>query len=62
VEIDGQDLRKDPLLQRKAKLKKLLRRKGRDGLQYVDHLEGDGRGQRPGLVGFTSSGVLASAP
>jgi hypothetical protein len=59
LEIDGYDVRNEPLLQRKSKLKKLLNRKGRDGLQYVDHLEGDGaaifeHACRMGLEGIVS--------
>ncbi len=39
--FDGDDLRRLPLSQRKGKLQKLLRRSA-DGIQYVEHLEGDG--------------------
>jgi bifunctional non-homologous end joining protein LigD len=41
LELDGQDLRNRPLLERKQQLRKLLGR-SRDGLQYVEHLQGDG--------------------
>jgi bifunctional non-homologous end joining protein LigD len=42
LELDGEDLREQPLIERKARLKKLLGRK-RTALQYVEHLEGDGQ-------------------
>jgi bifunctional non-homologous end joining protein LigD len=37
--VNGEDLRALPLIERKARLKKLLRRK-RSRVLYVDHLEG----------------------
>jgi len=40
--LDGKDLRTLPLIDRKAVLKKLLRRK-RSRILYLDHVEGDGR-------------------
>ena len=39
--LDGEDFRGKPLKERKRRLAKLLR-KDRDGLEYVDHLQGDG--------------------
>jgi bifunctional non-homologous end joining protein LigD len=39
--LDGDDLRRKPLAERKATLRKVLRRT-RDGIQYVEHVEGDG--------------------
>jgi ATP-dependent DNA ligase len=59
LELNGDDLRGLPLLERKRRLKKLLGRKGRNGLQYVDHLEGDGgeifeHACRLGLEGIVS--------
>ena len=43
LELDGTDLRRDPLMNRKATLASLLRR-SRDGIQYVEHIEAtDGR-------------------
>jgi bifunctional non-homologous end joining protein LigD len=38
--LDGDDLRGRPRIERKAKLRKLLRRQG--GIQYVEHINGDG--------------------
>ena len=40
--LNGKDLRVLPLLERKAALKKLLRRK-RSRILYLDHIESDGR-------------------
>ena len=39
--LDGDDLRRRPLSQRKAILRKVLRRT-KGGIQYVEHVEGDG--------------------
>ena len=41
LEIEGEDLRDQPLLERKRRLRQLLSRRD-DGLQYVEFLEGDG--------------------
>jgi len=40
--LNGKDLRTLPLIERKAILKKLLRRR-RSRILYLDHVEGDGR-------------------
>src|SRR5262249_2103859 len=40
--LNGKDVRTLPLIERKAMLKKLLRRK-RSRILYLDHVEGDGR-------------------
>jgi bifunctional non-homologous end joining protein LigD len=39
--LDNDDLRRRPLIERKAALRKILRRM-KDGIQYVEHTEGDG--------------------
>ena len=39
--LDGEDFRRQPFSERKAALRKVLRRTGR-GIQYVEHTEGDG--------------------
>jgi bifunctional non-homologous end joining protein LigD len=39
--LDGDDLRRKPLFERKAALRKVLRRT-KGGIQYVEHTEGDG--------------------
>jgi ATP-dependent DNA ligase len=41
--LNGKDLRALPLLEREALLKKLLRRRKRSRILYLDHVEGDGR-------------------
>ena len=41
LELDGEDYRSKPLAERKTALFKLLRRAWR-GIEYVEHLEGDG--------------------
>ena len=55
--LDGTDLRRLPLADRKARLKALVRRK--KSITYVDHLEGDGatifdHARRLGLEGIVS--------
>jgi bifunctional non-homologous end joining protein LigD len=42
LELDGEDLRREPVEVRKATLAGLLRRHGRPGLHFAEHLEGDG--------------------
>ncbi len=39
--LDGNDLRRKPFVERKAALSKLLKR-AHEGIQYVEHFEGDG--------------------
>ena len=39
--LDGDDLRRKPLRERKAALRKLLKRT-KGGIQYVEHIDGDG--------------------
>jgi ATP-dependent DNA ligase len=58
LEVDGEDLRDRPLVERKLRLRKLLARGG-GGLQFVEHLEGDGAAIfaevcRMGLEGIVS--------
>jgi ATP-dependent DNA ligase len=43
LELDGEDLRREPVEVRKATLEGLLRRHGRPGLRFAEHLEGDGQ-------------------
>jgi len=42
LEVNGEDYRMKPLAERKRRLARLLARP-RDGIEYVEHLEGDGR-------------------
>jgi ATP-dependent DNA ligase len=58
LEVDGDDLRDQPLVERKRRLRKLLARRN-GGVQYVEHLEGDGaeifaHACRMGLEGIVS--------
>jgi bifunctional non-homologous end joining protein LigD len=41
MSLDGEDFRQEPYTERKAVLRKVLRRTRR-GIQYVEHTEGDG--------------------
>ena len=42
LHLDGEDLRDQPLIERKAKLKKLLAGAGNGPLHYSDHVQGKG--------------------
>ena len=41
LELDGEEVRRRPLLDRKARLAKLIA-KVRDGIEFNEHIEGDG--------------------
>ena len=61
--LDGEDMRKLPLLERKAALAKLLR-KAKPGIRYSEHMTGDGRivfhqACRLGLEGIVSKRITA---
>src|SRR5262245_55552878 len=61
--LNGDDVRKKPFAERKAMLCKVLRRT-RNGIQYVEHTEGDGAGMfkaacKLGLEGIVSKKVDA---
>ncbi len=61
--LDGDDLRRRPYGERKDALRRLLRRSG-DGIQYVEHTEGDGDAMfaavcKLGLEGIVSKRVTA---
>jgi ATP-dependent DNA ligase len=61
--LNGEDLRRKPFVYRKAGLRKLLRR-SRDGIQYVEHTEGDGEEMfqaacKLGLEGIVSKRIDA---
>lgn len=54
LELDGEDFRLRPLLERKGALRRFLRR-APAGIQYTDHLDGRWRGDiRPCLSAGTS--------
>jgi bifunctional non-homologous end joining protein LigD len=42
LELNGEDLKREPVEVRKATLSSFLRRHGRPGLHFAEHLEGDG--------------------
>ena len=59
LELDGTDLRDLPLVERKRRPRTLVRRQDDDGLQFVEHLEGEGAAMfeaacRIGLEGIVS--------
>jgi bifunctional non-homologous end joining protein LigD len=55
--LNGKDLRTLPLIERKAALKKLLRRK-RSRILYLDHVEGDGRLLFEQIVAMDLEGIV----
>jgi bifunctional non-homologous end joining protein LigD len=55
--LNGKDLRTLPLIERKAALKKLLRRK-RSRILYLDHVEGDGRLLFEKIVAMHLEGIV----
>src|SRR5262249_28692458 len=55
--LNGKDLRTLPLIERKAMLKKLLRRK-RSRILYLDHVEGDGRLLFDQIVAMDLEGIV----
>jgi hypothetical protein len=56
--LDGDDLRPWPLSERKVRLRKLLRRSG-DGIQYVEHAEGDGGEMYEAACKLDLEGILS---
>ena len=56
--LNGDDLRTLPLLERKAALRKLLRRK-RSHILYLDHVEGDGRLLFKQIVAMDLEGIVS---
>lgn len=42
LHLDGRDLTKSPLIERKAALKKILPKSGTGRVRYTDHIVGDG--------------------
>ena len=55
--LNGKDLRALPLIQRKAALKKLLRRK-RSRILYLDHVEGDGQLLFDQIIAMDLEGIV----
>ena len=56
--LNGEDLRGLPLIERKARLKRLLRRK-RSHVLYVDHIEVRGRDLFEKVCGLDLEGIVA---
>jgi len=57
LELNGEDCRGSPLVERKARLRKLLAR-ARHGIYYTDHLDADGSSTNM----HASSAARASSP
>jgi bifunctional non-homologous end joining protein LigD len=58
LELDGEDWRREPLGERKIKLKRLLAR-ANDGVQYNEHLVNDGRVVFEHACQFGCEGIVA---
>jgi bifunctional non-homologous end joining protein LigD len=58
LHLNGEDLRGLPLIQRKARLKRLLRRK-RSRILYVDHIEKHGPRLFEKACGLDLEGIVA---
>jgi bifunctional non-homologous end joining protein LigD len=56
--LDGEDWRRYPLIERKARLKRLLGRRKRV-LRYVEHLATEGRRCSPTLAGSVLEGIVS---
>jgi bifunctional non-homologous end joining protein LigD len=56
--LNGKDLRILSLIDRKAALKKLLRRRKRSRIFYLDHVEGDGRLLFEQIVAMDLEGIV----
>jgi bifunctional non-homologous end joining protein LigD len=61
LELDGEDWRPRPLEERKAKLAKLLA-KAPNGIQYSEHLEGDGAAIFALACGLGAEGIVSKRP
>jgi bifunctional non-homologous end joining protein LigD len=58
MSLDGEDFRQEPLSERKAVLRKVLRRTRR-GIQYVEHTEGDGGGIFKAVCRLVLEGIVS---
>jgi ATP-dependent DNA ligase len=56
--LSGDDIRRQPLIERKAALKWVLR-KAREGIQYVDHSEGDGEKMFAAVCDLGLEGIVS---
>jgi bifunctional non-homologous end joining protein LigD len=59
--LDGDDLRRRPLSERKAALRKLLRRM-KGGIQYVEHVECDGAEMFAAICKLGLEGIVSKKP
>jgi ATP-dependent DNA ligase len=58
LELDGEDLRPSPLLERIGALRRLLRR-AKSGIYYVEHLDGDGAEAFAHACGLGLEGIVS---
>jgi bifunctional non-homologous end joining protein LigD len=58
MSLDGEDFRHEPFSERKAVLRKVLRR-SRRGIQYVEHSEGDGREMFKAICKLGLEGIVS---
>ncbi len=58
LKLDGDDLRRLPLSERKARMRKLLSRSA-DGIQYLEHAEGDGDAMYEAACRLDLEGILS---
>jgi bifunctional non-homologous end joining protein LigD len=58
AELDGEDLRRQPLLERKAALQKLLKR-SRGDIQYVKHMQMEGEQAFAAACGLGLEGIVS---
>ena len=56
--LDGDDLRRKSFFERKAALRKVLRR-AKGGIQYVEHVEGDGAGMFEAVCKLGLEGIIS---
>jgi bifunctional non-homologous end joining protein LigD len=56
--LNGKDMRTLPLIERKLALKKLLRRRRRSRILYLDHVEGEGRLLFEQIVAMDLEGIV----
>jgi bifunctional non-homologous end joining protein LigD len=59
LELDGKDLRKKPLTERKAMLHDLIAGVGGKALRYSEHIEGRGADMHAKLCGWDQEGMIA---
>jgi bifunctional non-homologous end joining protein LigD len=65
LHLDGKDVRREPLEERRARLQALLKPDPLTGIQFSEAIEGDGRAifaeaEKMGLEGSSQSGLAAA--